>query len=64
MVWECELKKDNLGDTVARIQKQLNVNRESWLDDMDDRRKRREEWRAEMRRRKEREKQFKQNGTY
>ena len=55
MVWECELKKDNFGDTVARIQKQLNANRKSWLGEIADRRKRREEWREEMKSRKERE---------
>ncbi len=53
VVWECELKKDNLVNTVYQIQKQLDTNRESWLTEKADRRERREEWRAEMRRRKD-----------
>ena len=64
VVWECELAKDDFRNTVSEIQRQLDINRESWLEEKADRKKRREEWRAEMRRRKEREKQFKQNGTY
>ena len=54
VVWECELKKDNLVNTVYQIQKQLNINRESWMKEKAERRERREEWREEMRRRKER----------
>ena len=52
VVWECELKKENLVNTVYQIQKQLNINRESWLMEKADRRERREEWRAEITRRK------------
>src|SRR5574344_654795 len=53
VVWECELKKENLVNTVYQIQKQLNINRESWLMEKADRRERREEWRMEIKRRKE-----------
>lgn len=55
VVWECELAKANLRHTVSEIQRQLDINRESWLEEMTDRRERREEWREEIRRRKERE---------
>ena len=64
VVWECELAKADFQNTVSEIQRQLDINIESWLEEMADRRKRREEWREEMRRRKEKEKQFKHNGTY
>ena len=53
VVWECELKKDRIDDTIASVREQLNANRESWLAEQTDRRQRREEWRAEIRRRKE-----------
>ena len=53
VVWECELAKANLRHTVSEIQRQLDINRESWLEDIADRKKSREEWREEMRRRKE-----------
>ena len=53
VVWECELKKDNLSNTIDRIQKQLDVNRKSWTNELANRRERREEWQAEMKRRKE-----------
>lgn len=55
VVWECELAKADFRHTVSEIQRQLDINRESWLVEMADRRKRREEWREEMRRRKEKE---------
>lgn len=54
VVWECELKKDRIDDTIASVRKQLDANRESWLAEQADRRKRREEWQAEIKRRKER----------
>lgn len=53
VVWECELGKSDLVRTAYRIQEQLDLNRQSWLDEVADRRRRREEWREEMRRRKE-----------
>lgn len=55
VVWECELAKVDFRHTVSEIQRQLDINRESWLVEMADRRKRREEWRKEMMRRKEKE---------
>lgn len=54
VVWECELKKALIDATIASVRKQLEANRDSWLADIADRRKRREEWQAEIRRRKER----------
>lgn len=53
VVWECELNKANFPHTVCTIQQQLLDNRQSWMDEIADRRRRREEWREEMRRRKE-----------
>lgn len=53
VVWECELAKDRIENTIASVREQLDANRESWLAEQADRRKRREEWQAEMRRRKE-----------
>ncbi|MCQ2150251.1 MAG: very short patch repair endonuclease [Bacteroidales bacterium] len=61
VAWECELAKADFRNTVSEIQRQLDINRESWLEEMADRRKRREEWREEMRRRKERERDAKNN---
>lgn len=58
VVWECELGKKDLGNTVAPIQQQLENNRQSWLAEQEDRRQRREEWKAEIRSRKERAEQI------
>ena len=58
VVWECELKKDKIDDTIASVREQLDANRESWLAEQADRRQRREEWQAEIRRRKERSKEL------
>lgn len=52
VVWECELKNDNLESTISSVREQLNANRESWLAEQADRRQRREEWQAELQRRK------------
>ncbi|MBQ0086452.1 MAG: DNA mismatch endonuclease Vsr [Bacteroidales bacterium] len=52
VVWECELKKDRIDDTIASVRKQLDANRESWLAEQADRRQRREEWQAEIKKRK------------
>ena len=54
-VWECQLKKEVLEETVSSIRKQLDDNRSSYAEYMADRRKRREEWRLEMKRRKQEE---------
>lgn len=53
IVWECELKKDKFDSTIASVIEQLNANRESWLAEQTDRKKRREEWQEEIKRRKE-----------
>lgn len=52
-VWECELAKADFRHTISEIQLLLDTNRESWLEEMADRRRRREEWEEEMRKRKE-----------
>ena len=54
-IWECQLKKDVLEETVSSIRKLLDDNRSSYAEYMADRRKRREEWRLEMKRRKQEE---------
>jgi len=56
VVWECELVKSNFLYTVSEIQRQLDINRENWLEEMADRRKRREEWREVIKTKKDREK--------
>ena len=53
VVWECELAKADFRNTVSEIQRQLDINRESWLEDMADRRRRREEkWKNDLIKRK------------
>lgn len=64
VVWECELKKDRIDDTIASVRKQLDANRESWLTEQADRRQRREEWQAEIRKRKERALEFAANNHH
>lgn len=54
VVWECELKRGVLEDTVTCVRSQLDANKASWLAEQADRRRRREEWLAEIKRRKER----------
>ena len=54
VVWECELKKDRIDNTIASVREQLDANHESWLAEQADRRHRREEWQEEIRKRKER----------
>lgn len=58
VVWECQLGKAAIADTVGNIRRQLDENRASWQNELADRRARREEWREEIRRRKERENAF------
>ena len=53
VVWECELGRKDWVNTVDQIKQQLDSNRQEWLTEKADRRKRREEWLEEMRRRKE-----------
>lgn len=52
VVWECELTKANLVNTVYQIQKQLDINRECWLTDETYRKERNNEWRAELKKKK------------
>jgi DNA mismatch endonuclease, patch repair protein len=53
VVWECELTAANAVSTICEIQKKLDANRESWLEEMADRKKRRDEWRVFIKQRKE-----------
>lgn len=64
VVWECELKKDRIDDTIAYVRKQLDANRKSWIAEQADRRQRREEWQAEIRKRKERALEFAANNHH
>ena len=64
VVWECELKKDRIDDTIASVRKQLDANREFWIAEQADRRQRREEWQTEIRKRKERALKFGVNNHY
>lgn len=54
-VWECQLTKDMIADTVAAVRRQLDENKAAYEASTADRRRRREEWRQEMRRRKQHE---------
>ena len=53
VIWECELKKDKIDGTIASVKEKLDINQESWIAEVADRRQRRNEWQEEMRRRKE-----------
>lgn len=53
VVRECELAKADFRHTISEIQLLLDTNRESLLEEMADRRRRREKWKEEMRKRKE-----------
>ncbi len=55
IVWECQLKKANIDDTVARVSAEIVHNGESYRAAQEERRKAREEYRRERRVRKERE---------
>ena len=55
VVWECQLKKANLDDTVARVCAEIVRNGEANRAAEEERRKAREEYRQEMKARKERE---------
>ena len=55
IVWECELKKKRLEETVARVEEEILRNGEILRRSLDERRKAREEYRQERRARKERE---------
>ena len=55
IVWECELKKAVLEETIARVEEEIRQNGEILRQAQDDRRKAREAYRLEQRVRKERE---------
>ena len=55
IVWECQLKKANLDDTVARVSAEIVRNGEAYRAAQEERKKAREEYLRERRERKERE---------
>lgn len=55
IVWECELKKAVVGDTVSRVEEQIRQNGERYLAEREQRRIAREAYRMERRSRKDRE---------
>lgn len=55
IVWECQLKKAVLDDTVNRVAAEIRRNGDAFRGVLNDRRKVREEYRLERRARKERE---------
>lgn len=55
IVWECELKKAVVGDTVSRVEEQIRKNGERYLAGREQRRMAREAYRMERRSRKDRE---------
>ena len=58
IVWECELKNDSFLNTVSSVESQSQANLTRYLQEREDRRIRREEWRKELKRRKERSEQI------
>lgn len=55
IVWECQLKKANLEENVARVASEIIRNGEAYRAAQEERRKAREEYRRERKARKERE---------
>lgn len=55
IVWECQLKKAVMDETIANIEAEIIHNGETLRQAQEDRRKAREEYRLEIRSRKERE---------
>ena len=55
IVWECQLKKAVLPETLARVEAEIHRNGETFRQALDDRRKAREAYRVEQRARKARE---------
>ena len=53
VIWECEISKKDWGNIVDRIQQKLENNRQNWLTEKAERKRRSKEWQEEMRRRKE-----------
>ena len=58
IVWECELKKAVLEETVGRIAEEIVRNGETYRCAQEERRRAREAYRLEQRERKEMEKSF------
>jgi len=58
VVWECEIGKAVLPETMEKLQMELENNRDTWMAEVADRKHRKEEWREEIRRRNEREKEL------
>ena len=57
IVWECELKNDSFLNTLSSVESQLQANLTRYLQERENRRIRREEWREELKRRKKRSEQ-------
>lgn len=55
IVWECELKKNVMEETIQRVEAEILHNGEIFRSAQDDRRRARNEYRQEMKARKERE---------
>jgi DNA mismatch endonuclease (patch repair protein) len=55
IVWECELKKAKIEETIDRVAEEIVRNGEVYRATQEERRKAREEYRRERRERKERE---------
>lgn len=55
IVWECQLKKGNIDETVNRVVEEIVQNGERYWDAQEDRRQTREEYRQEQKKRKEME---------
>lgn len=55
IVWECQLKKAALDETISRVEAEILHNGEILRSILDDRKRSREEYRREMKTRKERE---------
>ena len=55
IVWECQLKKGKLEETVERVAAEIVNNGEAYRTEQQERRKTREEYQQEQRARKERE---------
>lgn len=55
IVWECQLKKANLNETVKRVEGEIVQNGEAYRAAQEERRRRRDEYRKEQKARKEKE---------
>ena len=55
IVWECQLKKANLNDTIDRVEAEIKKNGEILRSTQDDRRRTKEDYRKERQAQKARE---------